>query len=249
MTSYFDQLVAVYTFDNVPLLVASVITFGFGFWEYIYSFRLARRENSAPFPIWMHTFYFAHDSTWAFIMLTTAPLYGYNWFLVGAGIALIVWTMFEVYNMYKAVKCERVEIWGRYYGEGVTTKQAVINLLAQIAAFYAVVNIIIMYIGPGCFFQWAVLTNMVMATLPGLLWRQRHSRKGNGMGIALVILGGTINTFIPVGMFALALPEVFNHPWFYITGVVFSLIALSNVVMVSKFPPKKQLPGEKKPIW
>lgn len=248
-TGYFSQLVSVYTFDNVALLVASAITFGFGFWEYIYSFRLAKREGSAPFPIWMHTFYFAHDSTWAVIMLMTAPLFGYHWFLVGAGIALIVWTLFEVYNMIKAVQCERLEIWGRYYGDNPTTKQCVMNMLAQIAVFYGVVNVVIMFIGPGCFMQWAAMTNMVMCALPGLLWQQRGSRKGNGMGIALVILGGTINTFLPCGMFALALPQVFNQPWFYIAGAAFVLLAIRNVVMVSRFPRKLAIVGGKKPIW
>ena len=59
--NFFDQLVNAYTFDNVSLLVVSAITFAFGFWEYIYSFRLVFREHTSPFPIWMHTFYIAHD--------------------------------------------------------------------------------------------------------------------------------------------------------------------------------------------
>lgn len=246
---FFVQLMDVYTFDNISLLIASAITFGFGFWEYIYSFRLVTREKSAPFPIWMHTFYFAHDSTFGVLFLMAASLYNWNWLLTAVGIALFVWTLFELYNFYKAVTVERVDIWGRYYGKDVTAKQAIFSIILQLAVFYSLVNVVIMYIGPGCMFQWAVITNMVMATIPGLLWRERGSRRGSGMGIALVILGGTVNTFLPVGMFAAALPEVFNHPWFYIAGVVFTVVAIRNVVMMSKFPPKEALSGEKKPIW
>lgn len=90
---------------------------------------------------------------------------------------------------------------------------------------------------------------MVMATLPGLLWQRRGSRKGNGMGIALVILGGTINTFLPCGMFVSALPQYFDHPWFYLAGIVFTLVAIRNVVTVARFPKKEAVPGEKRPIW
>ncbi|MFA9378305.1 MAG: hypothetical protein ACERKZ_16410 [Lachnotalea sp.] len=49
----------------------------------------------------------------------------------------------------------------------------------------------------------------------------------------------TINTFLPCGMFVLALPDVFNKPWFYITGVVFTAISASNIIMMLKYPKKK----------
>jgi len=246
---FFIQLMQTYTFDNVSLLVASAITFGFGFWEYIYSFRLVKREGSAPFPIWMHTFYFAHDSSFAVLFLIAASCNSWNWFLTGVSAALFVWTLFELFNFYKAVTVERREIWSRYYGENVTARQAIVSILLQLAVFYSLVNVVIMYIGPGCMFQWAAITNMVMATMPGLLWRERGSRKGGGMGIALVILGGTVNTFLPCGMFVGALPEVFNQPWFYIAGVAFTIIAVRNVLMVRSMPAKEAIAGEKRPIW
>ena len=63
--NYYDQLVHAYTFNNVGLRAISAITFAFGFWEYIYSFRIALREKKSPFPLWMHTFYVAHDSSFA----------------------------------------------------------------------------------------------------------------------------------------------------------------------------------------
>lgn len=248
---WYDSLVAAYTFDNVPLLIASVITFGFGFWEYIYSFRLTHREGREPFPIWMHTFYFAHDSAWAVILFIAASQRNWNWFLLGASIALVVWTLFETYNLTTAVRssAERREAFSRYLGEDVTGRQATTAILVQILVFYGLVLAVMQFMGEGSFFQWAAITNMVMATGPATVWLRRKSRDGNGMGIALVILGGTLNTFLPISMFATALPEVFNQPWFYVAGVIFTGIALANVVMVSKFPAKTPVAGEKRPIW
>ncbi len=249
--SWYDTLIQAYTFDNVALLVASVITFGFGFWEYIYSFRLTRREGVGPFPIWMHTFYFAHDSSWAVILFLAASRREWNWFLLGASIALLVWTLFETYNLVTAVRSpvERREAFSRYLGQDVTPGRAAVAILVQILAFYGLVNVLIQFMGEGSFFQWAAITNMVMATGPATVWLRRGSRDGNGMGIALVILGGTLNTFLPLSMFATALPQVFNRPWFYIAGVIFTGIALANVVMVSRFPAKTQTEGQKHPIW
>lgn len=250
--SWYDALIEAYSLDspNIGLLVASVITFGFGFWEYIYSFRLTHREGVGPFPIWMHTFYFAHDSSWAVILFLAASRHHWHWFLLGGSVALFVWTLFELYNLTAAVRSpiERREDFSRYLGDEVTARQALSAIVVQILVFYGLVNVLIQFMGQGSFFQWAAITNMVMATDPGTVWLRRGSRRGNGMGIALVILGGTVNTFLPFGMFAGALPQVFDRPWFYIAGVIFSAIALANVAMVSRFPAKERTAGQKHPI-
>ncbi|MFE5550262.1 hypothetical protein ACFQ71_41990 [Streptomyces sp. NPDC056534] len=247
--NYYQQLITAYTFDNIPLLAASAVTFGFGFLEYIYSFRLVRREGSGPFPVWMHTFYFAHDSSWAVFMFLAAREHDWNWFLLSVSAALLLWTLFETYCLIMVVRVERNEVFGAYFGQEVTIMQAVGAIFEQILAFYMLVNILIQFMGEGSFMQWALLTNMLMAVAPGVLWLRRSSRIGSGLGIALVIFGGTVNTFLPTGMFVLALPGVFDTVWFYVTGIVLSAIAAANVVMVAQFDAKQISDGQKRPIW
>ena len=58
-----EAFMASYAWGNWKILAISALTFFFGYMEYIYSFRLVAREKSAPYPMWMHTFYFAHDFT------------------------------------------------------------------------------------------------------------------------------------------------------------------------------------------
>jgi hypothetical protein len=245
----FAQLASVFSLDNTTLLVVAAVTFGFGFWEYIYSFRLTKREGRSPFPVWMHTFYFAHDSTWAIVFLLAAPRYGWHWFFVGASLALFVWTMFEVFNIYKAVTAEREEIWSAYYPGGVSRCAAIGNVALQIAGFYAVVNVLRLFMGEGCFFQWAALTNIMMAVGPGILWQRRGSRRGASVGLAIVILLGTANTFLPSSMFVMALPQYFDHPWYYIAGAIVTLLAARNLVLVARMPAKERVPGQRRPIW
>lgn len=247
--NYFDQLANAYTFDNVPLLIISAITFGFGFWEYIYSFRLMYREQKSPFPIWMHTLYLAHDSTFAIIFFIEAAKNNWQWFFLAVSIALIVWNIFEVVCIYFAITREREEIWGDYSTQPLTASKALFYVVAQTLAMYGVVNIVLMFMGPGSFFQWACMTNMVMAAGPTALWMRRKDRYGMSLGLALVILAGTINNFLPVSMFVTVFPHVFNHPWYYITGVIFVVIAISNIFIVLSKPQKTVSGTHKKYIW
>ena len=69
------------------------------------------------------------------------------------------------------------------------------------------------------------------------------------MGLAIVIVFGTANTFSPGSMWAQAMPEVFGTAWIYASGVVFTSVALFNLYNLSRLPPKTRLPGQKKPIW
>ncbi len=85
-----ETLMHAYTLDNYPLLASSALTFLLGYFEYMYSFALVLREKKAPYPIWMHTFYFAHDSTWSFRLFLAPKQNNYHWFLVGTSIALLV---------------------------------------------------------------------------------------------------------------------------------------------------------------
>lgn len=246
----YEELIAAFRLDNTPLLIAAAVTFAFGFWEYIYSFRLVIREGRAPFPIWMHTFYLAHDSSWAIILLAAASRYDWNWFLTGASAALFVWSAFEIFNLWKAVTVERAEIWGPYFGDRATPGRALLSIATQVAAFAATVNLLIGFMGEGSVLQWFALTNMVMAAGPGVLWARRDSRAGASVGLAIVIVLGTINTFLPTGMFVLAMPEVFDAPWFYATGVVFTLIAVGNLYRLTRLPAKVRASGERRrPIW
>lgn len=65
-----QDLLQTFSFSNPHIgfvLTVAGITFLMGYLEYMYSFALVLWEKSAPFPIWMHTFYFAHDLEQSFL--------------------------------------------------------------------------------------------------------------------------------------------------------------------------------------
>lgn len=253
MPVWYDALQNAFTFTNVPLMISAAITFIIGFLEYIWSFKLIRREGMAPYPVWMHTFYLAHDSSWSVIMLLAGTRTGY-WFFWAVGIALIVWNFFEIYNLYKVVTVERQDVFGDYVTGPVSAKQACLFILAQLAAMYMVVNMFIQFMGPGSIMQWFIFTNMLIGSAPGILWRRRgatrNSRRGTSKGLALIILAGTINSFLPgANMWVLSMPEVFSTPIYYLTGAVFVAIAAWNTYYVFRLPEKTPTEDMPNPVW
>jgi hypothetical protein len=210
----YSQLIAAFRLDNTPLLAVAALTFLFGYLEYVYSFALTFRERKAPYPIWMHTFYLAHDSSWAVIMFGAAASHQWNWFFIATACALAIWNIFEVINIYMAVTVERQDVFGDFYPGKVTLGNALVSVALQLAAFYCLVNILIGFMGIGSILQWFLFTNMLIAAVPGVLWMKRgrkdNSRAGASMGLAILILLATINTFLPSSMWVQAMPEVFN---------------------------------------
>ncbi|KUJ23452.1 uncharacterized protein LY89DRAFT_728197 [Mollisia scopiformis] len=243
----YENLISAYSLSppNYPLLFVSLITFAFGYIEYIYSFALVVREGKSPFPVWMHTFYLAHDSTYCIRLFIAASTHDWNWFLTGMSAALLVWIFFELLNLYMAVTVEREEIWGagarkdkRNDKMGMKSRNGIgrplLDVVVQITGFFCVVNLFISFVGADCLFEWCLFTFVVMAWGPGILWCTREDRRGCSVGLAWVIVGGTINTFAPWSMWVMAMPETFGGAWFYASGIVFTAIALMNVGVVSQ---------------
>jgi hypothetical protein len=254
MPTWFDQLMEAFTLDNTPLLISAAITFLFGYLEYIYAFALIRRERKAPYPVWMHTFYLAHDSTWAVIMLVAASRNDWNWFLTACGVALLVWNFFEIYNISKVLTVERQEVYGDYVKGPVSFGTAALLTGIQIPAMYALVWILIGFMGEGSIMQWFLFTNMLIAAVPGVLWMKRGAREGTrygaSVGLGIVILLGTINTFIPgANMWVLSMPEVFDTWVFYATGAVFVTIAAFNLYQLARLPRKVPTDEIPRPVW
>lgn len=245
-----QEVMRAYQENTTRMLIVSAISFAGGYGLYIYSFLLTIREKRAPFPYWMHVFYLSHDITGAVVFARAAAHNHGFWIFSGTAIALVVWNCFEIFNIVMGIKYERQEIWGRYYSSPVTVGQAIARTAWMVALMFAVVNILRVYMQDEIMFKWFSLTNAIMAVFPGYLWNQRQSRAGSSVGLAILIVFVSANTFLPpgFGMFTTASP-FFDQPWFYIAGVVCTAIAIRHLVMLLKYPPKEAVPGQKKPIW
>lgn len=236
----------------VLTLAIAALTFFFGYMEYIYSFKLVRREKSAPYPVWMHTFYFAHDSMGVIVFALAAKASGGFWFFTLASIALLIWNLFEVYNLYKCIYVERQEIWGHLYDGAVTVKEAWIRVITQIIMFVGVVNLFRVFMEDPLMFKWFIFTNVLIAIAPGFYWEKRKTQIGASYKLAIVILLGTINSFTPANMWVLT-SNYFSfeqNPWFYLLGIVSICFAVRNILVLKRMPIKpKKLADGTKTVW
>jgi hypothetical protein len=245
-----QEVMRAYQENTTRMLILSAISFAGGYGLYIYSFLLTIREKKAPFPFWMHVFYLAHDITGAVVFARAAYHNQWFWFFSGTAIALLVWNCFEIFNIVMGIKHERQEIWGRYHSSPVTVRQAIVHTAWLVALMFGVVNVFRVFMQDEVMFKWFPLTNAIMAVFPGFLWNERRSRAGSSVGLAILIVLVSANTFLPpgLGMFTTASP-FFHQPWFYIAGVICTAISIKHLIMLLKYPPKEAVAGQKKPIW
>ncbi len=231
------------------LWLISGVTFLIGYLEYVYSTRLILAERKGPYPVWMHSFYLAHDATGAVVFARLALAHNFFWVFTGTSVALLIWNGLEIFNLVMAVKYERQEVWGHAYAHPVTRRQAWLRIAGQTVLMLCLVNLLRAFMHDEVMFKWFALTNVLIAVGPGFLWERRTTRHGSSIGLAIVILIGTINTFLPpgLGMWTTALAS-FNQFWFYAMGIAASAYALRNLVVLCRLPPKPHL-GGRRAIW
>jgi hypothetical protein len=251
-----DDLLRNYDFSNpdiVRLLIVSAVAFGFGYGVYIYCILLLARERKSPYPVWMHTFYLACDVTGTVFWFLLAKQHDWFWFFAACSVAMLIWVFCELWSLYMAVRYERQEIWGRYYDQPVTPRQAVNRIASQTLWFLCVINLTNYFLGglnDAAMFKWYVWTNLIVAVGPGYLWATRRTRVGTSMGLAIMVLLSIIATYLPpgFGMWTTA-SSYFNTPWFYISGLVATGYAVYQVILVKNFAPKPSLIDGRITVW
>lgn len=249
--NFYEAMMKAFAPGNTLLSVVGGITFAIGFLQYVYSVRLLVREKLSPFPVWMHTFYIAHDSTWAFLFFCASAHYQWNPVFMFTSIAHVAWVLLEIFSLVLIVRFDisRREQFGLYFGENVSSKQALLMIVGQLAAFYPLMNLGLHFMGEGSYMHTAILTQFIMAIGPGVLWMRRGSRAGGGMGVALCIIASTVVSFQPWSMWVITMPDIFDTPWFYLMGVACLAITVFYAVTVSRFPAKVPTADGRKPIW
>lgn len=230
-------------------LIAMLATFFLGFMVYVYSFILVFREDSAPYPVWLHTFYFAADFMGIWVFLCAYRQVGGFWFFMLGCIGEIVWVGFEIVCLYKAVTTERKAIWG----ENAGLKHAVCFCLAEIIVCFVGLNFLRVELGDVSMFKFWIFTQVLIVCVPGMFWHERGTRIGTCWQLVITLALVAILSFNPANMWALISPDYFGisaNPWYYVMGAVVICFAVYNVTVYARLPKKPEiLPNGKKPIW
>lgn len=234
--------------QNVWFIIAWALTMVFGIQQYIHATRATKAIGKAPYPFYMHTFYFAHDATWCYTFILAAIKYKTCWWFYLMVLAFFNWT----YSEMKVIKMsinndeERNDIWKNTHPEGISKKEAWKDVWMQIAIGWGVTNVFRIFMGSASLWQWTVVTNMLMQIGPVYYWKTFKSQKdGLGLrGLAIWILACTVYTFSPISAYVVGFPEIFHKPLFYITGVITTIIGIYGVRLAKSIPIENATPGK-----
>lgn len=208
--------------NELAIVVAAFVTYAFGFVQYGASMWMQVRNKQCPFYFWMHAWYFGHDFTFAFICFNQWFSVVHWWLFEVLCIGCMVFVGIEVFSLYRCVRFERQEVFGRFTGgRTVSVRYAVVRGLVGYALGVVLFAALRATIGdPLCLFL-MMSTNAILA----LMVQRRYDEIGryqSGMTfLAWATLLGTLFTFMPagIGFFATMVPPL-QQPWFFVVGGV-----------------------------
>ena len=225
----------------VGILVAALIAFLIGYAEQFLSIIMIHQEKHGSFPMPLNTFYLAHDFLTGVIFLYLGFINSWFWIFMVLGIGMFIWNFTEIYDMYDYVKNNREETFrGMFFGE-LTAKKCIAELIVETLAFAVFILLMIVLMDDPTFIKWFMITNILIAVCTGYYWTRNNRCEGASKILAIVILIGTINTFLPSGLgwWTTLYPNIFDTPLFYTMGLVSVCFAIKNVYIVFKKLPEK----------
>ncbi|KAH6612404.1 hypothetical protein C7974DRAFT_77492 [Boeremia exigua] len=239
--NYYQRIVEEFTFENKPLLLASTVSSAVGFLTYFMCVRKTLTEGKGPMPFWMHTFFLAHDSVWCYLLGQAAPQYDNHWYLAGMSKGLFVWSLLEIWCIYKTIKEDRKRTFSSFFGPDPPLSSVLFYTVANVLAMYGIVVLGIILMGDECVMQWFGLTNVVAAVGPMHEYLRRGSREGLSLVFCFLNIIGTIWTFAPFGMWVLVLPEIYDQFAYYAIGSMMVLYSILAYAIVAAYPSKTKL--------
>lgn len=232
-----DGIIALFNSDPARMLPLMALAMGFGFVQYVYCAVITKRDRVSPFPVYMHTYYLAHD--FLFVLLFPVWFIQYDsWAFRAVWAGMVIFNLFEIYSLVQAVKHERQHDFGRWFRGAVTARQAAVALAAMSIVSFVLLCTVRSFLNDTLMFCVFISTNVMMAIGPAVYTFQRKDRVRGSIGLAFFIVLGTIATFLPpgFGMYTTADPEFFSRPWFYILGATCLTIALWHLRTVRRLP-------------
>lgn len=238
MNSYdADGIIQKFIGDPGQMLPLMALAMGFGFVQYVYCAIITRRDRVSPFPVYMHTYYLAHD--FLFVILFHQWFVQYDsWAFRVVWAGMVVFNVFEIYSLIEAVKHERERDFRSWFGPGVTVRQATVAVTAMTLISFVFLATARSFLDDTLMFCVFITTNVMMAIGPALMTFQRKDRVPGSIGLAFFIVCGTIATFLPegLGMYTTSDPDYFARPWFFVLGATCLSIAVWHLVIVRRLP-------------
>ncbi|MCI1283218.1 MAG: hypothetical protein LKG24_01290 [Lacticaseibacillus songhuajiangensis] len=214
----------------------ALLTYAFGFAQYITSMLMQVKGKEAPFYFWMHAWYFGHDLTFSLLF--------YQWFhvvhfwlfeVLWAG--CVIFVGIELFSLFYSVKYERDRIWGKYLHAPVSVSTAWRYGIVGYALGFALFFLIRLGLGDQMCLILMMSTNAILALAASFKMQEMGTRRFGTVMLGWYTLFGTIFTFLPKGYgFFATLVAPLDHAWFSVLGVICVLFAIRYLVLAFRMP-------------
>ena len=159
----------------VPTLVSVLLTFFLGFMVYVYSLLLVIREKSAPYPVWLHTFYCAADFMGIWVFLDAWKNYDHFPLFLILSVGEAIWVCMELYSLQRALTYEKDIIWK----PGTSFKSHLTDIIIQVVCFFTGLNMLRFELHDETMWKFWIFTQVLVTTVPVWELRKRGYKSGN----------------------------------------------------------------------
>ena len=211
----------------------------FGLLVYIIPIILTEKDKVGPYPLWLHTFYFAADFMGIWVFLDAWLKYDHFLLFLLLAIGEAIWVGMETYSLQRAVTYEK----DINFKPGTPMKKMLRDIVIQVICFYVGLNFLRFELHDSTMWKFWIFTQVLITIVPGLVMEKRDTRKGYNLWLHIVLICVALVSFNPwCNMWVCIAPDFFSlqeNPWYYIMGVICLYFAVRGLVLYTKLPEKK----------
>lgn len=213
----------------------------FGLLVYIYPIILNETEHIGPYPLWMHTFYFAADLMGVYVFMSAWIKYQHFYLFLLLSIGEAIWVCMEIYCLQRAMTYEKNINWK----PGTPFNARLRDIVFQIVICFAGLNLLRVELNDLTMWKFWIFTQVLITIAPGLVLEKRGYRTGNCRHLNIIFICVAIVSFNPwLNMWKAVAPDYFAlsaNPWYYIVGAVCTFFALRGYIVYERLPEKPDI--------
>ena len=221
--------------------VAIALAVIFGLLVYIIPIFLMEREHIGPYPLWLHTFYFAADFMGIWVFLSAWQHYQHFFLFLLLAIGEAVWVGMETYCLQRAMTFEKDINWkpGTPFGKHMK------DVVFQVIIWYVGLNFLRFELHDSTMWKFWIFTQVLITIVPCLTLEKRGYRSGNSRILNYIFVCVALVSFNPwCNMWVCIAPEFFSfheNPWYYLMGIICLFFAIRGIVIYEKLPEKEDI--------
>lgn len=234
-----------FTADNIPVFVALVIAYFFGFFLYVAAMWTEHKQGLTVYPIYVHAYMMTIDITGVITYGMLAIQNDFYWYFTFQTFALCIWVLLELRCVIKGVNDERTRNmeWGKLMHGGISKQKAWMYVVGIWIAGFGLNWYLLSLIGgfSNCaIFLVYPFTSYVYAVFTWHFWDERATetgqRAGNSISVQIAVIGSCIIGWLPGISLYWAVTPFYHQPWAIIGGAMVTIVSIYSFVKCLKLP-------------